>query len=143
MATLAEILTAKAEVQARKGEMSKVLAHGMVIRAEDEKAKLAATIKETLDATAPKIQPLASQPRELGAMERGERVPMDYPPQNCTEEEQKWFSSLHSFETDLCIVIDPDSQHAWLAVKRSNHDSAPLLLHRFPLLNRPQSGQPF
>lgn len=133
MATLSEILAKKA---ARAGT-------GTVIRAEDEKAKLAASIKSTLDASAPslpKTQPPA--PRELGAMEPGERLPMDHPPQGAPDAAWEWFDSLHSFESDLGIVIDPKGEHAWLAVQAKQFDP-PLLILRLPLLNRRLPGEPF
>jgi hypothetical protein len=130
---LSEILSAQ----------SKPKSTGLVIRAEDERARMAADIKITLDGLAPKIQPLASQPRELGAMENGERIPMEYPSPKATEEERKWFSSLHAFASDMGVVIDPSNEHAWIAVKQNKHDSKPLLLLKLPLLNCPRPSQPF
>lgn len=135
MATLAEIMAKK--------QAAASTASAPVIRQADEKVALAATIKATLDGTAPKIQPLASQPRELGATERGERIPMDYPPQDAPEEATKWFRSLHSFATDLCVVIDPEAPRAWIAVAPQGMQHAPLLLYPLPLHNRSLNGQPF
>jgi hypothetical protein len=126
MPTLAEIMATKAKSSAP------------VIRASDEKARIAETIKLTLDGLAPKIQPPTPEPRELGAMEEGERIPMDYPSPEAGEDEVKWFNSLHSFAADMGVVIDPSNEHAWIAVKTNKHDSHPLLLLKLPLLNRPQ-----
>ena len=116
---------------------------GLKISAADDKAKLAETIKLTLDGLAPKIQPPTPEPRELGAMEEGERIPMDYPSPEASEDELKWFNSLHSFASDMGIVIDPNGEQAWIAVKQNKHDSRPLLLLKLPLLNCPSSNQPF
>lgn len=117
---------------------------GMVIRAEDEKAKLAASIKQTLDASAPKPAPplTHSEKRELGAMENGERIPMDHPTPEDGEAGQEWFRCLHSFETTLGIVIEPNGEHAWIAVKATKFEK-PLLIQRLPLLNHIQGTNPF
>ena len=136
MATLAEIMARKAAGAKAPASPS----GGTIIRAEDEKAKLAADIKQTLDACAPKVLPPA--PRELGAMEPGERLPVDHPPQGAPDADWEYFDSLHSFETDLAIVLEPTGGHAWLALT-ANPTQPPLLLMRLPLLNRPQAGQPF
>lgn len=132
-AKLSEILAAQ----------NKPKSEGIKISAASEKARMAADIKLTLDGLAPKIQPLASQPRELGAMEHGERIPMEYPAPEASEDETQWFHSLHAFASDMGVVIDPSNEHAWIAVKQSKHDSKPLLLLKLPLLNCPRPSQPF
>jgi hypothetical protein len=132
MPTLAEVLAAK-----------KAKPAGSRITPESEKAALAATYKASFDATAPK--PSAPAPRELGAMERGERIPMDHPAADATEEEKAWFLALSSFASTLCIVIEPlseTSDHAWIACQ-SNPSRPPILLHRLPLINRPNGQNPF
>ena len=150
MPTLAEILAKK---NIRKGGSStaddvtgasSVGGSGPVIRAEDERPKLAAVIKQALDASAPTMLPKSQPPapRELGATQEGERLPMDHPPQGAPDEAWEWFDSLHSFESDMGIVIEPDSGHAWLAVQ-ARQFQPPLLILRLPLLNRPQAGNPF
>ncbi len=156
MATLKEILAAKAKEQGspapkaglvpaaefveqeanKRGETT-----GMIIKAEDEKKKLAASIKETMDGLAPKIQPPTPEPRELGATEKGERLPFQYPENPSDPDDREWFASMHAFESDLVIVLDPDSKHAWIAVKRNKHHPFPLLLHKLPLHLLP--SQPF
>ena len=144
MATLAEIMARKA------GGASAPLApsgetNGTVIRAADERGKLAANIKQTLDACAPPMPPKVQAPaqqRELGATETGERIPMDQPPQGAPDAAWEWFDSLHSFESDLGIIVDPSGEHAWLAVQAKQF-APPLLILRLPLFNRPVSGNPF
>jgi hypothetical protein len=126
MPTLAELMAAK-----------KAPSTGTVIRAVDEKAKLAASIKATMDDLAPKVQPPA--PRELGAIDKGERIPMDYPSE---DQGLEWFRSCHSFDSDMGIVIEPRGEHAWVAVQAPGH-LQPILLLRLPLLNRAEAGQPF
>jgi hypothetical protein len=60
---------------------------------------------------------------------------MDHPGQGAAEDEWKWFDSMHSFDTDLGIVIDPNGEQAWIAVKARRFDP-PLLLHPLPIINR-------
>ena len=141
MPTLAEIIARKSAGAGQPAPADS----GVKIKAADEREKLAASIKQTLDASAPpmlpKYQPPAPQ-RELGAMEAGERLPMDHPDQGAPDAAWEWFDSLHSFESDMGIVIEPDSGHAWLAVQ-ARQFQPPLLIMRLPLINRPQSGNPF
>lgn len=139
MATLAEILARKAGAPPAPAP-----AGGTVIRKEDEQGKLAAQIKLTLDATAPKTPPPLphAEDRELGATFKGERIPMDQPAEGSPDADWEWFDSLHSFECDLGIIIDPRQDCAWIALK-ANPTQAPLLLHRLPLFNRALAGNPF
>lgn len=134
--TLAEILAKK------KGGGSAAPGSGLTITPETEKAALAAQIKGVLDAGAPKAQPPA--PRELGAAERGERIPMDHPGPDATEEDRAWFSACHALDTRLGVVIEPGEtgEHAWIACS-TGAGRAPILLHRLPLLHRPSGGNPF
>lgn len=140
MPTLAEIMARKAE----GGKPSSASGGGIKITPESDKAQLAKGIKATLDASAPKpLPPLTNaNERELGAMEKGERIPMDHPAPDATDSDQRWFNSLHSFESQMCIVLEPEGASAWLAIQ-ANPRQAPILLHRLPLLNCPQPGQPF
>lgn len=120
-------------------------AGGIKITPESEKAALAASIKQTLDATAPKQMPPLPKDdprRELGAMEPGERIPVDHPHQGAPDKAWEWFDSAHSFDTELVIVIEPTGEHAWIAVQ-SKKFSPPILLHRLPLCNRKQGPNPF
>jgi hypothetical protein len=115
---------------------------GIKITPETEKAQLAASIKQTLDATAP---PMREKPvRELGATEPGERIPMRHPDPDAPEEGRQWFASLHSFETALGIVIEPGpkTEYAWIAVKSAKNQD-PILLHRVPILYLPNPNDPF
>jgi hypothetical protein len=117
---------------------------GIKITPESEKAQIAQTIKATLDATAPKITPLAQmpEPRELGAMETGERIPMDHAPEGTPE--AAWTFAVHSFETDLCIILEPSpSPFAWLAVSRKHSTQQTILLQRLPLANLNHASNPF
>lgn len=131
--TLKQILEKKAAATAQKPE-------GIRITPESEHALRSAAIKATLDATAPKAP--APAPRELGAMEPGERVPMDHPAPGSPDADWVWFDSLHSFETDLGIVIEPDGGNAWLAI-RYQPGKPPALLHRFPIIALPNANNPF
>lgn len=137
MPTLAEIMAKKAGKPAPASPSIKITPEG-------DKERLAANIKWTLDASAPKpLPPMTNADRrELGAIEKGERIPMDHPAAEAPEKDWQWFDSLHSFESDLGIVLEPEGQSAWLAVQCSP-GRPPLLIMRLPLLNRPQAGNPF
>lgn len=143
MPTLAELLAAKGGREAAQGTAppTNQRGEGTVIRAEDDRARLAADIKRSLDLGAPKVRPQ----RELGEMEKGEQIPMDHPAADAPESEWEWFDCLHSFETELGVVIEPGEQGeakaAWLALQWG--EKRPLLLHRLPVLNRPCAGNPF
>jgi len=115
MATLAEILAKKAKPT------------GTVIRAGDTGSV----------AVPPKALP--PTPRELGAIDQGERVPLDYPSE---DQGWEWFRSCHAFESDMGIVIEPGSVNAWVAVKTPGN-SHPILLLRLPLMNRSEGSNPF
>jgi len=147
MPTLAEIMAAKAAIRAAKTAIAKEEAEakpagGIRITPETEKAAKAAEIKGFLDASAPKVRPPA--PRELGAMEAGEQIPMDHPAPEASEADWAWFSACRAFDSSLCVVIEPGetAAHAWIACQ-SNPHRAPILLHRLPLLNRPNGQNPF
>lgn len=147
MPTLAEIMAARKS--GTQGKAQPAASGGITITPESERAALAAEVKQTLDAcapvsaTAPKTPPLT--PRELGAMEAGERLPMDHPQADCSPMEIAWFSACHSFATTLCIIIEPGetSQHAWIAC-RQNPQAPPIFLYRLPLwIPHPSNGDPF
>jgi hypothetical protein len=141
MPTLAEIM-AKREAAAGKPAAAKPA--GIRITPESEQAALAANIKRTLDATAPKPPPQLprSTDRELGAMTAGERLPMDHPTPDAPADEKAWFASLHSFSCEMVLVMEPESDHGWLAIQ-SHPTKQPILLMRLPLANRQGAGQPF
>ena len=138
--TLAEILAKKAG----GGKPSPAPTGGLKITQDSERAAAAAVIKQTLDCLAPKTVPQLPQaePRELGAMEPGERLPMDYPPQDAPAKELAWFNSLHSVEGSLGIVMEPESGYGWLSIQHNAHQP-PLLVLRLPLLNHSQNNNPF
>jgi hypothetical protein len=103
-------------------------------------APAAAAARAEIDARRPpkRVAP-APEPRELGEIAPGERVPLDYPPEGAAPEAAEWFSALHSFAGDLGVVIEPGetAEHAWLAV-RAPGQPRPLLVLRLPLINRPE-----
>ena len=120
----------------------KATAKGIKITPETDKAALAATIKATLDATAPKIETPATEPRELAEMEPGEQVPMDHPQDPTDKEAAAWFTACHAFDSKLAIVLEPSpSPFAWIAVEQAGRN--PILILRLPLLNRPSNATPF
>ena len=137
--TLSEILAKKAG----DGKPSPAPTVGLKITPDSERAALAANIKQTFDGLAPKTLPQLPQaePRELGAIVPGERLPMDYPPKDAPAGEWAWFNSLHSVEGSLGIVMKPESGYGWLAVQHNVHQG-PLLIKRLPLLNHQENNNP-
>jgi hypothetical protein len=95
------------------------------------------------------LQPLPSktegQGRQLqSSCPQGEDIPMDYPSENASPEEKLWWQARHALDMDLVIWIEPESDHAWLAVEPPSRLVAPLiLLKRLPLANNPRPGDPF
>lgn len=77
----------------------------------------------------------------------GEAIPMV--PVNATPEEQTWHAALNAFETELCLMRDPqDSEVAWLAVRSYRAGMPPILLHRLPWIlwdqpHNPTDREPF
>lgn len=141
MPTLAEIMAAKKA----GGSQPPADGGGIKISPQSERVALSKNIKQTLDDLAPKPAPPLpnSNQRELGASQAGERIPMDHPPAGAPKEAWDWFEAMHSFASELGIVLDENNQEfAWLAV-RANPYAPPLLLHRFPLINRPSADNPF
>jgi len=94
-------------------------------------------------------EPLPAKPaaaeRQLDrARADGEQVPVDYPCESASAVEKLWWQARHSLENDLAIWIDPEGEHAWLAVKPPDRTTAPLvLLKRLPLATNPRAGDPF
>jgi hypothetical protein len=115
---------------------------GIVITPEVSRKELTATIEQTLQAVRPisAPPPKASSPtrqpmeeaRELGATEPGERIPMQH---------DQWSLLLHSPATSLCIVLDPKTPTAWLAI--ANPNESPLLIMNLPLHNKAHASNPF
>lgn len=94
-------------------------------------------------------QPLAPKTEEQGrqlqsSRTSGDDIPQDYPSETASPDEKLWWQARHALDRDLVIWIEPESQHAWLAVAPPNHRVAPLiLLKRLPLANHPRPGDPF
>ena len=80
--------------------------------------------------------PEEPQPRALSQTE-GESL--DLTPANADELTARWHDCLNAFETELCVMRDPqDSERAWLALRLSGREEAPLLLKSFILFDHPQ-----
>lgn len=86
-----------------------------------------------------------AQGRQLqSASADGDAIPLDYPCENASPDEKLWWQARHSLDLDLVIWIEPESDHAWLAVAPPRKQVAPLiLLQRLPLANNPRPGDPF
>lgn len=74
----------------------------------------------------------------------GDQIPEDYPCANASGAEKLWWQARHSMHSDLVIWIEPDSDHAWIAVAPPDKRVAPLvLLHRLPLATNPRAVDPY
>jgi hypothetical protein len=77
----------------------------------------------------------------------GEAIPMV--PINADPEETTWHAALNAFESELCLMRDPqDSEVAWLAVRSYRAGMPPILLHRLPWVlwnypHPPTENEPF
>jgi hypothetical protein len=77
----------------------------------------------------------------------GEAIPLV--PINADPEETTWHAALNAFETELCLMRDPqDSEVAWLAVRSYRAGMPPILLHRLPWIlwdqpHNPTDREPF
>jgi hypothetical protein len=68
--------------------------------------------------------------RSLSATQ-GEAIPMT--PSNATAEERTWHEACNAFESELCVMRDPqDSESVWLAVRPNRQGLPPILIHRLP-----------
>ena len=68
--------------------------------------------------------------RSLSAMQ-SEAIPMT--PSNADAETQTWHAATNAFESELCVMRDPqDSEAVWLAVRSYRDGMPPILLHRLP-----------
>jgi len=91
----------------------------------------------------PAAQP---EPRSL-SQTSGEAIPMV--PSNADAETQTWHAALNAFESELCLMRDPqDSEVAWLAIRPYRDGMPPILLHRLPWLmwdypHTPTDSEPF
>lgn len=139
--TLAQILAAKKNQgggntpPAPVAEEQKESGSGIRITKESEKEALAKEIKANLDALAPKMPPKPSasqilEGRELGAIEPGERIPMEFPQE---EQDKAWIAATHAFTSNLGIMVEPGGKHAWLAVMAQGQ-SFPILIMQLPVL---------
>ncbi len=77
----------------------------------------------------------------------GEAIPMT--PVNADPEQTTWHAASNAFETELCVMRDPqDLESVWLAIKPYRAGMLPILLHRLPWLmweypHQPTDNQPF
>ena len=78
---------------------------------------------------------------------RGEAVPLT--PCNASREVETWHDAMNSFESQLCVMRDPqDSDVVWLAIRADREGLPPILIHRLPWTlwdypHAPTDNQPF
>lgn len=133
MPTIAELLAAKSTAAApaksgaaaQEAAAKKSLTPGLKIREADRDPEPAEKSPEV------EIRSLSST--------CGEAIPMT--PVNAPPDVLAWDSALNAFATELCVMEDPnpEAEHVWLAVRRIDRQSEPILLYRLPLFPHPQA----
>jgi hypothetical protein len=77
----------------------------------------------------------------------GEAIPLT--PCNASQEVETWHEATNAFESQLCVMRDPqDSDVIWLAIRADRDGLPPILLHRLPWTlwdypHAPTANQPF
>ena len=121
------------------------------------------TIKESLtvdldlEAVIDRIDPLgkrraglvlsAKTPLRSLSETQGEAIPLT--PCNASREVETWHEAMNSFESQLCVMQDPqDSDVVWLAIRPDRDGLPPILIHRLPWTlwdypHAPTDRQPF
>jgi hypothetical protein len=87
--------------------------------------------------------------RELRSLSQpeGEAIPLT--PCNASQEVSTWHEAMNAFESQLCVMRDPqDSGAVWLAIRADRDGLPPILLHRLPWTlwdypHAPTANQPF
>lgn len=163
MPTIAEIIAAKKAAAAKKINLLEIFPAFAPRQPTAEDLELEAAINRIdphlgkrkglvvsnkpplAQATTP--QPAAQpEPRSL-SQTSGEAIPMV--PINADAETQTWHAALNAFESELCLMRDPqDSEVAWLAIRPYRDGMPPILLHRLPWLmwdypHTPTENEPF
>lgn len=117
-------------------ELGKPPARELIVKREPEKNPLQES-----------FPPAWLEKRSLSMVE-GEAIPMT--PANATAEEATWHEVLQSYETDLCLMRQPDDHETvWLTLKHADNPRLPpILLHRLPWLlyeapMKPTDNNPF
>jgi len=110
------------------------------------RAGLVVSINHPLASATTPSKPAQPEPRSL-SQTSGEAIPMV--PVNATPEEQTWHAALNAFETELCLMRDPNEPEIiWLAVRPNRQGLPPILLHRLPWVlwnypHPPTENEPF
>lgn len=125
--TIAELLAAKS---AAKTAEKKPNGPGLVLRAGEPEA--------TSAVAASPGDPPPDLRRSL-ASTYGEAIPAT--PKNATTADLAWHSALQGFDTELCLMQDPDprQERGWLAVRRTDKTDEPILLFALPLYPHPKT----
>lgn len=84
--------------------------------------------------------PEEPEPRSL-SMTEGEAIPLV--PAAASQQEEAWHAALNAFESELCLMQDPqDPERAWIAVRLNGQEQWPILLKSFPFYQHPRAIRP-
>lgn len=161
MATIAEIIAARqaakngtsnegkketlAETAALNEAIDRIDPPGKSARAETAR-KLTGLILSKDMPCAPEARgqatPIAGpEPRMLGARV-GEAITIES--DAATAQSRAWDAVRNQWETDLCIMADPEpgSESAWIALRSADGAGLPILLHKLPFWPHPARVHP-
>lgn len=79
-------------------------------------------------------------PDEIRSLSEPRGQGIDMTPVNASPMTTTWHQAMNAFQTELCIMQDPERpDQAWIAVKMAAHP--PILLHCLPLWEHPTKSQ--
>ena len=156
MPTIAEIIAAKKAAAAPPAAAPPAVHHDPMLEAAinridppsagKRRAGLVLSAKTPLQPAEVAQKAHHSELRSL-SQPQGEAIPLT--PCNATREVETWHEATNAFESQLCVMRDPqDSDVVWLAIRADRDGLPPILLNRLPWTlwdypHAPTDSQPF
>jgi hypothetical protein len=156
MPTIAEIIAAKKAAAATPTASTPAVHHDPMLEAAINRIDPPSAGKRraglVLSAKTP-LQPaevaMKEHHKELRSLSQpqGEAIPLT--PCNASKEVETWHEATNAFESQLCVMRDPqDSDVVWLAIRADRDGLPPILLNRLPWTlwdypSKPTDSQPF
>ena len=154
--TIAEIIAAKKAAAATPAAAPPAVHHDPMLEAAINRIDPPSAGKRRAGLVLSAKTPL--QPAEVAMKEhhtelrslsqpQGEAIPLT--PCNASQEVVTWHEATNAFESQLCVMRDPqDSDVIWLAIRADRDGLPPILIHRLPWTlwdypHAPTDSQPF
>lgn len=133
MPTIAELIAAKKAAAATPPPVGKSAPAGIILTKELPPHHQNGEPRGQKTPISEEIRSL-SEPRDQA---------IDLTPVHASPMTTTWHAAMNSFQTELCIIQDPERpDQAWIAVRIPDHP--PILLHSLPLWEHPaKHPQPF